>query len=100
MTYIGFRQRGGTSRVFMRLDGKAQFRQRQQGSTFILELIDTYVNVKNNERPLDTTYFDSPVLNVRARPVKSDTRIEVELRSSAPWQIKRIGNTIAVDFAH
>ncbi len=98
MTYIGFRERGGVSRVFVRLDGRARFRQRQDGKTFVLELLDTRVNVKNNERPLDTSYFDTPVLRVQARPGPHDTRIEVELRRSVPWQIKRIGNTIAVDF--
>lgn len=100
MTYIGFRQRDGISRVFVRLDGRARWRQYQEGTTFVLELAETSVNVKNNERPLDTTYFAGPVLNVRARPVGSATRIEVKLRSTAPWQIKRIGNTIAVDFQH
>ncbi|NJK88233.1 MAG: hypothetical protein HC923_01790, partial [Myxococcales bacterium] len=100
MTYIGFRQTEEVSRVFVRLDGRARFRQYQEGSLFVLELTDTRVNVKNNERPLDTTYFDSPVLNVRAVSGARATRIEVKLRKSVPWQIKRIGTTIAVDFQH
>jgi hypothetical protein len=100
MTYIGFRQRDGISRVFVRLDGRARFRQYQDRATFVLELVDTSVNVENNERPLDTTYFEGPIANIRARPVDSNTRIEVKLRATAPWQIKRIGNTIAIDFEH
>lgn len=99
MTYIGFRQMAGTSRVFVKLDGRAAYRQRMtRGSTFVVELLDTTVNVRNNERPLDTTYFDSPVSRIQARRRRGLTRIEIELRESVPWRIKRIGTTIAIDF--
>ena len=99
MTYIGFRQMAGTSRVFVRIDGKAAYRQRMQsGSKFVVELLNTTVNVRNNERALDTTYFDSPVSRIQARRRRGLTRIEIQLRESVPWRIKRIGTTIAIDF--
>ncbi|MEO1338658.1 MAG: AMIN domain-containing protein, partial [Myxococcota bacterium] len=47
MTYIGFKQMAGTSRVFVRLDGKAAYRQKMSGgSTFVVELLNTSVPLK------------------------------------------------------
>ncbi len=100
MKYIGFRQSAGTSRVFVRLDGKAQFRQKKEGATFVLELVNTSVNVKNNERPLDTSYFTGPVSRVQAVPSGANTRVEIRLKEHTPWKAKRIGTTIAIDFQH
>lgn len=98
MTYIGFRQMADVSRVFVRVDGKAKFRVLEEGTRFSLELVDTAVNVKNNERPLDTTYFNSPVTKIKATTTGGGTRVDVELREMVPHQIKRIGSTLAIDF--
>lgn len=100
LKYIGFRQMAGLSRVFVRMDGKARYRQYREGDTFILELVDSSVPVKNNTRPLDTSYFNGPVSRVQAVPSGDNTRVEVKLRESVPFTVKRIGTTIAVDFSH
>lgn len=100
MKYIGFQQMAEVSRVFVRCDGKAKFRELKEGSTsFVLELVDTSINVKNNERPLDTTYFNTAVQKIQAVKSGSNTRIEVKLRDAVPYKITRIGNTIAIDFS-
>ena len=62
MKYIGFKHKPQVSEVFVRLDGKARYKIEKVSDTrVVLELLDTSVNVKNNERPLDTSYFDSAV---------------------------------------
>ncbi|MCC7380660.1 MAG: AMIN domain-containing protein [Deltaproteobacteria bacterium] len=99
MTYLGFRNKSDASEVFVRCDGKARFRVEQAGDNrFVLELIDTHVNVKNNERPLDTSYFKSAVTRVQAVPTGGSTRIEVDLRERVPYEVKRIGSTISIEF--
>jgi hypothetical protein len=98
MTYVGFRQKSGSSEVFVRCDGKAKYRVEKMGDKVVLELIDTRVNVKNNERPLDTSYFKSAVTKVQAVPSGGSTRIEVDLRESVPYEVKRIGSTISIEF--
>ncbi len=98
MKYIGFRQMADVSRVFVRLDGKAKYTKRKEGDTVVVELVDTSVPVKNNTRPLDTSYFNSPVGNVQAVPSGNSTRIEIRLKEQVPFQVKRIGTTIAIDF--
>lgn len=99
MKYIGFRQMADTSRIFVRMDGKARYRQSQEGDLLVIELIDTSVPVKNNTRALDTSYFNSPVLRVQAVPRGDNTRIEIRLREQGNFQVKRVGTTIAIDFS-
>ena len=99
MKYIGFRQMAGTSRIFVRMDGKARYRQSQEGDLLVIELMNTSVPVKNNTRALDTSYFNSPVLRVQAVPRGENTRVEVRLREQGSFQVKRIGTTIAIDFS-
>lgn len=99
MKYIGFQQMADVSRVFVRCDGKAKFREVKADGAFVLELVNTSINVKNNERPLDTTYFNSAVQKVQAVRSGENTRIEVKLRDAVPHKVTRIGNTIAIDFS-
>lgn len=98
MKYIGFRQMADVSRVFVRLDGKAKYKQSREGSTMVLELTNTAINVKNNERPLDTTYFNTAVSKVQAVRAGENTRVEVKLREVVPFKVTRMGSTIAIDF--
>jgi hypothetical protein len=98
MKYIGFQQMAEVSRVFVRCDGKAKFKPSREGSTMVLELYNTRINVKNNERPLDTTYFNSAVTKVQAVKAGENTRVEVKLREVVPFKVTRIGTTIAIDF--
>jgi hypothetical protein len=98
MKYIGFRQMADVSRVFVRCDGKVKFREMKDGSSVVLELVDTSINVKNNGRPLDTTYFNSAVTKVQAVRAGSSTRIEVKLRESVPYKITRNGKELQIDF--
>ncbi|MBK6689876.1 MAG: AMIN domain-containing protein [Deltaproteobacteria bacterium] len=99
MKYVGFQQMADVSRVFVRVDGKAKYRSAKEGGgKVVLELVNTSINVKNNERPLDTTYFNSPVSKVQAVKNGDNTRIEISLREGAGFTVKRIGTTIAVDF--
>ena len=99
MNYIGFRQMADVSRIFVRIDGKARYRTIRRGAHVVLELVNTTVPVKNNTRPLDTSYFNSPVMKVQAVPSGANTRIEVRLRERVPFRVKRIGTTIALDFS-
>jgi hypothetical protein len=99
MTYVGFRQKSETSEVFVRVDGRARYKVEQPApDRVVVELFDTRVNVKNNERALDTSYFNSAVTRVQAVPSAHSTRIEIDLRDNVPYEVKRIGTTISLEF--
>jgi hypothetical protein len=88
------------SRVFVRLDGRARYRYLPSPAddTFVLQLKNTGVNVENNTRPLDTSYFPGPVTWVQAKRIGRSIHVEVRLRAPAKWRVKRLGTTIAIDF--
>lgn len=99
MTYVGFRQKSETSEVFVRVDGRARYKVEQPApDRVVVELFDTRVNVKNNERALDTSYFNSAVTRIQAVPSAHSTRIEIDLRDNVPYEVKRIGTTISLEF--
>ena len=60
--------------------------------------MDTEVNVENNTRPLDTSFFPGPVERVQASPAGRDVVVTVRLRAPARWKVKRLGTMVAVDF--
>lgn len=100
LTYIGFQHMAGTSRAFVRLDGEVEVKTRPSPGTdsFVLELLNTRIELENNARPLDTTFFPGPVTLVQAKAAGRDVHVHVKLRSPAAWKLKRIGTTVAVDF--
>ncbi|MFO0723215.1 MAG: AMIN domain-containing protein [Myxococcota bacterium] len=99
MTYVGFRQRSETSEVFVKVDGRARYKVEQVSpERVVLELFDTRVNVKNNERALDTSYFSSAVTRIQAVPSQKSTKVEIDLRETVPYEVKRIGSTISLEF--
>ena len=99
LTYVGFRQKPETSEVFVRFDGRARYKVVSAGpERVILEVYDARINVKNNARPLDTSFFESAVTRVQAVPSGSMIKIEIDLREAVPYQVKRIGSTISLDF--
>ena len=99
LTYVGFRQKASTSEVFIRLDARARYKVIAAGpERVILELYDTHVNVKNNTRALDTSFFESAVTRVQAVPSGKTTKVEIDLRETVPYEVKRIGSTISLEF--
>ena len=99
LTYVGFRQKAETSEVFVRFDGRARYKVVSAGpDRVVLEVYDARINVKNNARPLDTSFFESAVTRVQAVPSGTMIKVEIDLREAVPYQVKRIGSTISLDF--
>jgi colicin import membrane protein len=99
MKYIGFRQKAAVSEVFIRCDGKAQFRVVEDSKNkLVVELFDTEIRVKNNQRALDTSFFPTAVRRVHAKSDSSGTRVEISLRHRVPYEVKRVGSTIKLLF--
>ncbi|HJL41533.1 MAG TPA: hypothetical protein RMG48_09530 [Myxococcales bacterium LLY-WYZ-16_1] len=71
---------------------------RQGTGEWVLRLPRTRIHEENNARPLDTSFFDSPVDWVRAQQKGPDTDVYIRFRAPASPTLKRIGTTVAVDF--
>jgi len=62
LKWVGFQQFKEVSRVFVRTNTPAQYHVKKMGADKIrLTIENTRVPLRNNQRILDTQYFDSPV---------------------------------------
>jgi len=98
MTLVGFQQQAGTSRVFVRTNEPARYSVSEQGNAVVLEVENSRIDLSNNTRPLDTSYFNSPVTRVEADADGGNVRVTIQLRQQAPVQAHQDGNVISLDF--
>jgi hypothetical protein len=102
MTYIGFRNSASSSRVYARMNGKAEFKVLKEGSdVVVLEIQNATIPLRNNRRFLDTSYFDSPIKMItpsNVDDVSPSIRITIELREGVPYESKVEGEEIHIIF--
>jgi colicin import membrane protein len=65
----------------------------------VVELENTRIALANNERVLDTSYFDTAIAMIT--PMEGDTRtvrIEIKLKESVPYEAHQQGADLVIDF--
>ncbi|MBZ4415578.1 AMIN domain-containing protein [Myxococcus sp. RHSTA-1-4] len=98
MTLVGFQQQSGASRVFVRTNEPVRYTVSEEGGAVVLELENTRIDLSNNTRPLDTSFFNSPVTRVDADASGRAVRVTIQLRQQAPYQARQDGDVISLDF--
>lgn len=99
MKYIGFRHKPAEAEVFVRCDGRPRYRVVESPGRVVLELLETRLNVRNNQRALDTSFFPTVVTRVQAVPDGDLTRVVIELREDrVPFRVERVGTTLRLRF--
>jgi hypothetical protein len=85
MTWTGFERAPEGSRVFFEVNGPVRHSVSQDGLVLKVRLVNTKVNVRNNQRHLDLRYFETPVRMVNIRRRGKDTEATIQLkRESSP----------------
>jgi len=102
MSWIGFQQFRDVSRVFVRTTESVKFRIDDTGThRVVLILENTRVPLRNNTLPLDTQFFDGPVLAITPKVIEGPSqtvRIEIKLRDKVPYNQVQNDNFLAIDF--
>ena len=81
MTWPGFQQRpDGASRFFLQTTGPVQVEQKNEDGRFVLLLKNTRLHLRNNRRPLETRYFNTPVSSARIERRGRDLAFVLSLR--------------------
>ena len=83
LTWTGFERSEASSRVFFQLSSSVVHEFSQEGARIVIKLPNTSVNVRNNQRHLDTRFFRTPVTFVKVRRHGADTEIAIRLRRVA-----------------
>jgi hypothetical protein len=87
LTWTGFERGNGVSRVFFQLSSAVTPEPTVEGNTLTYRLPNTSVNVRNNRRELNTSFFRTPVTTVSLRRSGADTIIKIKLRRDTVPQI-------------
>jgi hypothetical protein len=102
MTWVGFQQTRDSSRVFIKTSEPVKFHVVEEGRNLIvLELENTRIPVRNNQRFLDTHFFDSAVTMIVPREIEGisrNVRIEIQLRNRVPYTSGQEGNLVYINF--
>ena len=102
MTYIGFKNSAGTSKIYARLNAEAKFQVRKEGDNLVvLEIQNASIPLRNNKNHLDTTFFDSPIKMITPSEIDDATptiRITIEMKQAAPFEAKLEGREIVLTF--
>ncbi len=82
MTWPGFQQRpDGASRFFLQTTAPVQVEQRTEEGRFVLLMKNTGLHLRNNRRPLETRYFNTPVSRATVERRGRDLALVLDLRA-------------------
>lgn len=82
MTWPGFQARpDGASRFFLQTTGTVQVEQKNEEGRFVLVLKGCRLHLRNNRRPLETRYFNTPVSSARIERRGRDLAFVMSLRA-------------------
>lgn len=97
---LGFRPTPTGAMVLVALEGEIVHRLEEHEDKVILELEGTRIRRANDKRPLDTSFFGTPVRSVRAVEDRARriTRIEIDLFRPAEVSLQQHENEIAIAF--
>ncbi len=87
LTWAGFERTATGSRVFFQLSAEAEYSVSTQGGVITLRMRKTKVNVRNNLRRLDLSYFKTPVRGVKVRRKGKDAVATITLKQQAEPEI-------------
>lgn len=83
MTWAGFERTATGSRVFFQLSAEADYTVKQKDGVITVRMRKTKVNVRNNLRRLDLSYFKTPVKSVKVRRKGRDAVATISLKREA-----------------
>lgn len=83
LTWVGFQRVGDAPRVFVRVTSEVNPTQAVAGDELVVTLPGFKLDTTNNGRPLDTRWFGTRVVRVRAVPVKSGIEVRVTFAKGA-----------------
>jgi hypothetical protein len=96
---VGFKQLSAVSRVYVRVSESPRFNIVQAGEKLIrVELPNTWILRKNDERFLDTSFFPGAVAMVTPKRSGTGTVLEIELKEKVAYQQRVEGDMLSIDF--
>jgi hypothetical protein len=70
ITWIGFQTEGASARVFVQASHSFTYTQRVEGGDLVVSMPDLKLGNYNFQRFMDTSFFETPVQLIRAKPLR------------------------------
>lgn len=100
ITFVGFKQDNGIGRIFLRTSAPAKYSVGEDSHhNVVVTLENTRISLPNNQRMLDTSFFDTAVSLVRPEELEGDTvRVTISLKKRVGYRASQSGNELTVEF--
>ena len=100
MTFVGFRQDQGVGRIFLRTSAPVRYSVGEDvDRNVVVTLENTEIGLPNNQRILDTSFFDTAVSLVR--PEETDehqVKVTITLKKAVAYRASQSGPELTVEF--
>ena len=99
MTWVGFQMQGVGGRVFVQTTEPAVYNLVPSlADEIVLEFTDTRLQSGNDARALETGFFPTAVMSVKASQARNITRVVIKLREVVGYDLRQDGNYLMLDF--
>ncbi len=97
LALVGFR--AADAQVFIRTNEPVNYTVTDgPGGSVLVTIENTRIVRGNDRRPLDTSFFQTPVEEIRARQVHRNVVVEIKLKTRAPYRALQRGEEVEVNF--
>ncbi|MFL5394817.1 MAG: AMIN domain-containing protein [Myxococcales bacterium] len=97
ITGIGFRPSAGGI-VTVRSDRPLDYAVTGEGRTVVVHLKGAGIPIATNRLPLDTRFFDTPVVRVVPEPVAGGVDVRIELRGQVRYELSQASGVLTIAF--
>jgi hypothetical protein len=98
LSLVGLRFSNGSMSVFVRTNEPVNYRVSERPTGLVVTIENTRIARRNDKRPLDAHFFDSPVANVRASQNHGDVEVNIELKTHVAYQATQSGREVQLNF--
>jgi hypothetical protein len=98
LSLVGLRFNNGSTSVFVRTNEPVSYRVSERPNGLVITIENTRIRRRNDTRPLDAEFFDSPVAKIRASQNRGDVEVNIDLKAHAAYQTTQTGPEVELNF--
>ncbi|MEW6430077.1 MAG: AMIN domain-containing protein, partial [Myxococcota bacterium] len=100
VTFVGFKQTDGVGKIFLRTTSAVRYSVGEdEDRKVVVTLERTEIDLPNNERILDTSFFDTAVSLVKPEAISDErVRVTISLKQAVAYRASQQGNELVLEF--
>ncbi len=98
LSLVGLRFANGAMSVFVRTNEPVSYHVSEKPNGLVVTIENTRIRRRNDSRPLDAHFFDSPIAKVQATQNRGDVEVNIDLKTHAAYQATQTGPEVQLSF--